>query len=289
MITVVGGVYREYCMHPSWGETYGSAGRATSALAAMGVPTMLHSFTDGPGQDVIASRAFLEDFKFSVVDVPNTVGFDYTHGLATPRISGVPEIQYAPLKIKAERVVRFGMLESDAIVEADYAVYDPQNLGAAVPFAQNGSKAAHLALVLNLSEAKQMSGMANASPEAMAEQLCERQSAEVVVVKMGPRGAMVFFKGEVTQVPAYRTSHVWKIGSGDCFVAHFARAWMHERLLPGVAAEAASKATAYYCSTQGFPTRSLLAQFSVPEVALSRRYLNGYKPKVYLAGPFFHA
>lgn len=287
MITVVGGIYREYCMHPPWRETYGSAGRAASALAAMGVPTTLHSYADVESSEILTSRAFLESFKLVTTLISRSIGFEYIHGLSTPSIFGVPNLKHDPLKVKAEKIVRFGMLEGDAIVDAKYAVYDPQNLGAAVPFAQNGSKAVHLALILNLGEARQMSGLKDAAAEEVAKTLSQRQAAEVVVIKMGPRGAMVWSNGKTTQVPAYRTNRVWKIGSGDCFVAHFAQAWMHDGVTPTAAAHAASKATAYYCLTQGFPTRALLNQFSVPEVQLSDRYVRGHIPKVYLAGPFF--
>jgi sugar/nucleoside kinase (ribokinase family) len=84
--------------------------------------------------------------------------------------------------------------------------------------------------------------------------LAKQQGAEVVIVKMGPEGAFVWTNTGTSQVPAFRTNRVWKIGSGDCFVAHFANAWMHEQLTPAAAAEKASKATAYYCETQGFAT-----------------------------------
>ncbi len=94
--------------------------------------------------------------------------------------------------------------------------------------------------------------------------------------------------GGTVRVPAYRTSRVWKIGSGDCFVAHFANAWMHERRSPGEAASIASKATAYYCETQGFPTRELLLDFERPEVMVSDAYVRGAVPEIYLAGPFFN-
>lgn len=253
----------------------------------MGVPTTLHSYADDKSLDILNSRILLEDFAVVSTSIPRSIGFEYAHGLSTPSIFGIPKLQHAPIQVHAEKIVRFGMLEGEAIVDAKYAVYDPQNLGVPAPFAQNGSKAEHLALILNLHESRQMSGLKEASAEDAAKALSQQQDAEVVVIKMGPCGAMVWSNGMAAQIPAYRTNRVWKIGSGDCFVAHFARAWMHEGLTPAVAAQAASKATAYYCSTQGFPTRDLLNQFSVPEVELSDRYLGGYLPNVYLAGPFF--
>jgi nucleoside 2-deoxyribosyltransferase len=288
MISVVGGVYREYCMHPAWREAYGSAGRAASALAAMEKPVTLHSYLDPASATLLAERAALEGFSVDGTQVSSSVAFDYAHCLAVPTIFGVPPVPHPPMRVQAEKLVRFGMLEGDAIVQAKYAVYDPQNQGATVPFGANGSKAEHLALILNLGEARRMSGLHEQAPEVVAAALALQESAEVVLLKMGPRGALVWSANEATQVPAFRTTRVWKIGSGDCFVAHFASGWMHQRLEPVQAALQASKATAYYCQTQGFPTPALLAGFNPQAVAASPRYLVGAMPKIYLAGPFFN-
>ena len=104
---------------------------------------------------------------------------------------------------------------------------------------------------------------------------------------MGPLGALVYDKGSISRVSAYRTNRVWKIGSGDTFVAHFALAWMEEGLSPHEAAVRASKATAYYCDTQGHPSQKLFAGYTATPLEPSERYRNGFRPQVYLAGPFF--
>lgn len=287
MITVVGGVYQEQCMHPQWREVYGSAGRAASALVAMDVPISLHCYTDAATFEVLNLRTVSGEFEVVSTPIARSIRFEYAHGLSVPSIYGIPKLANKSLQIKSDYVIRFGMLEGDAVVDAKFAVYDPQNLGAAIPFAQNGSRADHLALILNLSEARQMSGLKDSAAEIIAELLSVQHAAEVVVIKMGARGALVWTSGTATQVPAFHTSHVWKIGSGDCFVAHFAQAWMHAKLSPADAALAASKATTYYCDTQGFPTKDLLKLFVVPEIIFSKNYLQGRIPKVYLAGPFF--
>lgn len=274
-------------MHPQWREIYGSAGRAASALAAMGVPVSLHCYADVSTLGILNLRSSEPGFEVISTPISRSIEFDYAHGLSVPSIYGVPKLMNGPLNIKSDFVIRFGMLEGDAVVDAKFAVYDPQNLGAAIPFADNGSRAEHLALILNLSEARQMAKLDDASAEDIAKALSQQQAAEVVVIKMGARGAMVWSKDTATQIPAFRTSRVWKIGSGDCFVAHFAHAWMYEKLSPTEAALAASKATAYYCETQGFPTKDLLKEFLAPEVILSQNYLKGRMPNVYLAGPFF--
>ena len=189
--------------------------------------------------------------------------------------------------MSADHVVRFGMLEGEGVVDAEWAVYDPQNMGVATPFAQNGSSAKNLALVLNAYEARAMSGGSNQTLEACAAIIATQQNAKVVVVKMGAAGALVWTAGKVETVPAYRTSNVWKIGSGDCFVAYFAHAWMQERRSPREAAEFASRATAFYCETTQLPTAADLAAFNPPEVQVSAAFSAGTKRQVYLAGPFF--
>lgn len=286
MITVVGGVYRERCMRPNWQETYGSAGRAATAIARLEGQVELHSYLDADSLDVMQSRAFLEGFKLIATEVEQGVSFDYTHGLVSPYIHR-PTNPYPALKVNAERVLRFGMIESTAVVECEYAVYDPQNVANPESFRANGSKAKHLALILNRYEAGVMCGTPGAAPEALAKQLAAQEEAEVVVIKMGPKGALVYCAGKVSTVPAYRTSRVWKIGSGDNFVAQFAFAWMQERRSPHEAAEVASRATAFYCENQGFPNCKRLSEYSPTPLTISKRFRNGSKPKVYLAGPFF--
>jgi nucleoside 2-deoxyribosyltransferase len=186
-----------------------------------------------------------------------------------------------------ERVVRFGMLEGDAVVDAEWAVYDPQNESSAEPFCSNGSTAKHLAMVLNTWEAAQMAGMPGARPSETAPVIATKQRAEVVIVKMGPEGAFVWTAHGAQMVPAFRTKRVWKIGSGDCFVAHFANAWMNDGLSPVDAATRASHATAYYCENKGLPTPANLAGAAFAAIQVSASYTAGNRPQVYLAGPFF--
>lgn len=287
-IHVVGGVYRECCVHPRWNQVYGSAGRAALAIANMGSPVKLHSYLDPNTLEVFNGEAVWQS-SLSVHQTPvsGVVRFDYLHDMATPRISGQPEKKHAAIQLTGERVVRFGMLEGTAVVHAKWAVYDPQNQHSAEPFGANGSTAEHLALVLNSWEAATMAGMPDQSPTATAPVIAGTQGAEVVIVKMGPEGAFVWTASGTAQVPAFRTEHVWKIGSGDCFVAHFANAWMQDNLAPIEAARVASLATALYCDSKRLPTRTDLDSCTFPPIAVSQRYVSGQRPQVYLAGPFF--
>jgi len=287
-IHVVGGVYREHCIHPRWNDIFGSAGRAALAIAGMGTPVCLHSYMDQRALEVLSEKgAWLHSFAIEPTLINGGVSFRYCHDLAVPDIEGVPDPRHQILKVSEEKVVRFGMLEGDAQVQAEWVVYDPQNAHKSEPFGANGSTAKHLALVLNLREAAQMARMPGEPPSKVAPALGQSQSAEVVILKMGPSGAYVWSAIGATQVPAYRTKRVWKIGSGDCFVAYFANAWMQDGLAPAAAADVASRATAYYGETQGLATRKNLTDGTFAPVELSSGYRAGEPRKVYLAGPFF--
>jgi len=115
------------------------------------------------------------------------------------------------IKVTGDVVLRFGMLEGDAVVDARVAIYDPQSAFGAVAFKANGSRAGRVAVIMNRNEAHQMTG--HAEPVAAAKNLINSGEAEVVVVKMGGKGALLTTRDGIHVVPAYRTSRVWKIGS----------------------------------------------------------------------------
>jgi hypothetical protein len=284
-IIVVGGIYQEICIKPGWCEIYGSAGRAASAIAQAGGKVTLKGYADAAAQEVLGARAAFENFKLELHPHSANATFRYAHGLATPIIDH-PKGRLTPLEVSAEKVIRFGMLESDAIVNADYAVYDPQNVAGPEHFASNGSTAKHLALVLNQFEAATLSGLSGTDVLEMAKALAIIEKAEVVIIKLGPQGALVYEKGQSHRVPAFTTNSVWKIGSGDTFVASFALRWMSGATAVDSALYA-SKSTSFYCENRGFGTPDLMRNYSPAPVVMSDRCLKGYLPAVYLAGPFF--
>lgn len=287
-IQVVGGVYRERCIHPRRDGIFGSAGRAAIGIATLKAPVVLHSYMGAEAAHAISeSSAWLNDLQVGRVAVSDIVEFTYLHDMAVPVIRGIPAVQHPPLEVAGGYVVRFGMLEGDAIVKADWAVYDPQNGSRSRSYRSNGSTANRLAIVLNAGEAAHLAGTPGEPPAKVAPMLAAREEAEVVVIKMGPEGAYVWTPSAVSTVPAFRTNRVWKIGSGDCFVAHFAYAWMKDGKTPAEAAEIASRATAYYCETQGLPTADNLASTGFTPIQVSDAYRRGERPQVYLAGPFF--
>ncbi|HFD3845192.1 MULTISPECIES: PfkB family carbohydrate kinase [Serratia] len=286
-ITIAGGTYHEVCLHPGNHQVYGSAGRAASALATFGVNVELCTYADDVVGSVIRDRAHFENFTLNVHSVQESVTFHYEHGLAEPRIFNQPDNPYPSMMITAPYVLRYGMLEGSAVVDADYAVYDPQNVTNPEPFTANGSKAQHLALILNCYEARALSGKRELSDQQQAEFLYNNGHAEVIIIKQGPAGALIFDRGVISHIPAYETSYIHKIGSGDVFVAYFAYEWMINKKTAHEAANQASLTTAFYCENGLFPSFVGLAEFNPNPIKLSQNFIEGGNRKVYLAGPFF--
>lgn len=287
-IAVVGGVYEERCLRPDWYEVYGSAGRACSAIAAVDdqVAVELHCYADPQIQEALKARSALERTQLHVTAIDDTARFVYVHGLDRPQIenatSGQPD-----LMAKAANVLRFGMLEGDAVVDGGNVVYDPQNAVSPAVFHANGSRADRLAVVVNENEARSMTGLCDADIDELMVAVRDLNRAEIVVVKRGPLGAVVFDGAAHSWVPALHTKTVWKIGSGDIFSAHFALNWAVRGRDPVESAQAASRATASYCETGGFPTAQLLQSLDAKPVVPSGQFMTGRIPRVYLAAPFF--
>jgi hypothetical protein len=161
-------------------------------------------------------------------------------------------VRQPSIRVGGEAVLRFGFLEGNAVVNAGRAVYDPQTWPDSAPFGANGSVAGELAIVLNEHELRSASGRDDIG--AAAAHLIDQQGAAVVVAKRGTRGATVFeHGGRIRHVPAFRSSRVFKIGTGDVFSAIFAHQWAEARLPPVEAADLASRSVAAYCSTGRLP------------------------------------
>lgn len=278
--TIVGGVYRERCIEPLWDAIYGSAGRALAATAHLAPGAHLVSYVDDATETGAQALADGCGGTFQGHQTAASVCFDYLHPLAAPRISPPPGTQQnAPIMVSGDVVLRYGMLEGDAIVHAKKAIYDPQSSFGTTLFEANGSKAESLAVVLNTAEARSMTGLED--PKAAASSLI-KDGAEVVVLKMGPLGALVLTADREQLVPLYKSPNVFKIGSGDVFSSTFAALWGVQGIDPFEAADIASRATAYYCNTRSLPP---------PDPTALRKQsfdpLTPGKGTIYLAGPFF--
>ena len=282
-LVIVGGVYLERCVQPLWTAVYGSAGRAAHCVSSLiSGSVKLHTYV---AQTMQAEAAYLAaECNAELVAAPaqHSISFDYLHPLSTPVIRPAPDrmTRHPPISVKGDVVLRYGMLEGDAIVDARAAIYDPQSAFGVERFAANGSRAEHLAIVMNRREALAMTGLAD--PEDAAKDLIKSGEASVVIVKLGGKGALVATAEAVQSIPVYETDRVWKLGSGDVFSAAFAALWGCQHMPPVEAADLASRATAAYCDSRALPSPSV-SQLR----AMTNRPVLAGQGTIYLAGPFF--
>lgn len=250
---IAGGLYKESCMVPEWNAEYGSGGRAAATVVALSPATILHTYS--PTRDSIGLASLRRlGVDVQVHPAPQSVAFAYFHPLSNPHIEPPKAsiVQNPPIEVAGEAVLRFGFLEGDAIVKANRAVYDPQTSVRPTDFVANGSHAEELALVLNEGEVRSLSGKANTREAALS--LLQSGGAAIVVVKAGARGALVAERGgAMTEVPAYRSERVFKIGTGDVFSSIFAFEWAERKQPSSVAADLASRSVAAYCSRGTLP------------------------------------
>lgn len=245
---IAGGLYKETCLVPNWNAEYGSGGRAAMAVAGLTPHTVLHTYAPSlgsSGQDALERIGVELRLRPSSHDI----AFAYFHPLSIPHIEPRRSVvaRHAPIELTGEAVLRFGFLEGEAIVQANRAVYDPQTSTNPATFADNGSSADELALVLNEAEALALSGRCNIREAAIA--LLDPGGANVVVVKGGARGALVMERGgATTEIPAYRSERVFKIGTGDVFSSVFALEWAERKQPAFLAADRASLSVAAYCA-----------------------------------------
>jgi nucleoside 2-deoxyribosyltransferase len=286
MIHVVGGTYLEDCRERNWKELFGSGLRASLALARLGSKVEFSTFIDKKQKQVLLAKS--DGITVSPVEVKKTIVFNYLHTLSTPSIEPENYVRLCGKKpkqveISGDKVLSFGMMEGNAKVKARMATYDPQSPADPKFFGENGSEAEKLAIVVNRSEAKQMTG--RTKPEDACKELLKK-GATVAIVKCGPDGCLVGASNSkvITTVPAYRASRVWPIGSGDVFSALFAHGWMELNMKPVEAADRASKGTCHFVETRLPPSEEDLKKKFTPLKRLPRREFK----KIYLAGPFFN-
>ncbi len=228
-LTIVGGIYIERCIQPLWDAVYGSAGRAAHAVRNL-IPgrIILHSYVVPAMQAQAEHMASECDATLIPTTAEHDLSFSYLHPMSVPNIFPAPRHikAHAPIPVKGDVVLRFGMLEGDAIVEADVAVYDPQSAFDVASFQANGSRARRLAVVMNRHETEQMTGQSD--PSLAARGLIAKGLAEVVIVKMGSRGARLVGRRVDLYVPPLPAEVVDVTGAGDLFAAGFIAAMIEQ-------------------------------------------------------------
>ncbi len=280
-LTVAGGLYHEHCIWPEWNRVLGSGGRAAAAVVGHVDHISFRTYASTAAVEEFGPQAELDNLDFRSKDVDQFISFEYVHSLSTPVITPSPSRieRHEPIDAAAEAVLRFGMLEGTARVEAERCVYDPQSAFAPQPFRKNGSRAGKLAIVGNRREICELGG--HDRPSDASARLLE-EGAEVVVVKSGIEGAEVITASGVTSVPPFRSETVWTLGSGDVFAAMFAARWAVHGDSAVAAARLASSAVSAYADNRELPvtaTETLLRREAVATVVRGG--------KAYLASPFF--
>ncbi len=288
---IFGGTYLEYVIEPRWYELFGSGLRAACALSRLSSGINFHTYINDFHKSVLEARA--DSFNIhlqTTITRPNAISFEYFTSLSSPIVVGYSDKDKTCESIQFtsdDAILRYGMMEGDAIVHGKRVVYDPQSPMIPKVFYDNGSTAEELAIILNRREAIALSGK-NDEKEIIAE-LFACPSTSIIIIKDGPWGAALYCRGqEKIQIPAYKTDFVFSVGSGDIFSALFAFFWAEQRDQPHSAAEKASMATAIYVSSQG-------AHLPLTENQIAKRQqipceygnINISEKKVYLAGPFF--
>ena len=279
-MTVIGGIYREICVDQLSDHLFGSGGRAATALASTGRQETLHSYVAPDSLDSVSDALQAANVSIVATETCALTTFRYLHSLAKPTVWPWP-IKPAAEKIivSDEELLFYGMIEGEAEVHGRKVVFDPQG-GNPRSFRSNGSSAQHLAIILNAHELLRATGAQDES--AGVSRLAEELSASVLIVKAGAVGARVYVSGSlVGRVPPYRTSAVFKIGSGDIVSAACVHAWVRLGLTEFEAADYASRSTARYCETRSI---SLLAPAELSYLEALPGEPQGY---IYIAAPFF--
>lgn len=277
---VVGGVYRERCIIGDWDQIYGSGGRAAAALVGRLPAVQLHTYSEKAAAEELKRILGSQGIDVHCAESPQTIEFDYFHPLSRPRLYWNEVLRAPPIYVGADNVLRFGMLEGEAIVQAKRAVFDPQSSN--VRYRDNGSSADAVATILNDQELLSLTQKKEIGAGAQS-LLSSDHPEDIVVVKCGPNGAQVHQLGkEPKLVPAYRSRSVFKIGSGDVFSAIFAYYWAHEGRSPEQAADLASRSVSHYVATSSLPIPA------EPELEAGDALPTDRSPgRIYLAGPFF--
>jgi hypothetical protein len=129
-LTIVGGVYGETCIEPAWDAVFGSAGRAAHAVETLVTGQVeLVTYVAAEAATTVDDLAKRCGATLKSHPAKQFVSFSYLHPLATPAIYPPPALiePAAAIRVKGDVVLRYGMMEGDAIIEADVAVYPTSN------------------------------------------------------------------------------------------------------------------------------------------------------------------
>ena len=280
---IVGGVYRELCRDPRRDDLFGSGVRAAFALSNTATPPILRSIATDEEADLAKAKGIALDH----VKRSQPIRFTYDTPISRP-IHDYREsaAQTADIEAAAHTILVFGMIEAKPFVRAARLVIDPQSPGLTDLKEHIDWSAERLAIVGNHREILGLAGSGCGSVLEAAKQVRGKYSADIVVAKCGPRGAVLVDDSGSSLIDPYPTKEVWPIGSGDVFSALFAWYWGEQGEDPCEAARRASMGTATWCSRgalQVVTNHGVLISPRSDKIQSTLRDI-----RIYLAGPFFN-
>jgi len=286
---IVGGTYSEICFEPIWENIYGSGFRAVSMILENNNSYEVDFYTCADSKEIKGHLDYFENLypklKNHITEVFKSPEFHYDHPLKTPTIVPRPDLYDAKgicLNVKGEDILAYGLIEASIKIEGKRVVYDPQSPVNPIPFSSTDSNAEQLVTIVNMAEAKKITGTDDI--ENIKGYFFDKEKSYALIIKMGAKGAFLY-KAENTspiKIPVFETKNVWPIGSGDVFSAFFAFNWFEGKDIES-SALLASKATALYCNSQDLSFNKGLELFSFNELIINEVPTG----QIYLAGPFF--
>lgn len=293
-MTIFGGYYHEKCIFPHWDEHYGSAGRAAAVLKNFDININLKTFVSKNNLNYL--KYFTNVYNINLEEIISSfdIEFEYLHSLSVPKISSNKSFyknKIESVNIKAESVLCYGTLESKApIITANKAVFDVQSSKLEEIYHIN-NEISSICFVLNYEESMYLSNENELEKIKIYffENFENFKNLEVLVIKDGPFGGIVFTKDSTFNIPIYKNTKIFKIGTGDIFSAVFSYLWMYEfqnfRLEEII--NIASFSTAYLSRNSGLYQCDILNEYNKTTFEKVFINKNELKKKVYLAGPFF--
>jgi hypothetical protein len=174
--------------------------------------------------------------------------FDWLHPYQLVQFPDPNMKQLPCIDVAAPAVLRFGMLEGSARVQADRVVYSLQN--ETEGFFRNGSDAKQLVMVISERELERMLPDARTSKDRVAQMFEHNDYARLrrfaILLRNEIGDVTLYQRGAATRVKTYASESYFKIGSGDVLAAAFAYAWLESDQDLEAAADRGARSLAWF-------------------------------------------
>ena len=202
---IVGGIYHELRRDPDREDLFGSGLRAAYALSNTTAPPTLRSVATAEEADLVKGMGIMLD----CVERVWPIQFSYDTPISSPTHDYYgPGSQTINLAAQDETALAFGMLEAKPTVNAARLVIDPQSPNIMDLREHFDWKAERLAIVGNQREILRLAGSTSRSVSEASEQVRVLYSAELVITKCGPRGAVLVDNSGLSLIDPYPTEVV---------------------------------------------------------------------------------